>query len=383
VPDNPFMKQILFLSNGYGEDTIAAYIIENLRKKTDSDISAFPLVGTGKSYQSFNITRVGPCRNLPSAGDLHSPVRLFQDIKSGLFNLLLEQYLFLRKIRKNIHISVASGDIYPVIMASLAGIKPLVFIGTAKSNRYYPYSYPEKFLIKRFCNITFTRDLPTCEDLKKSGINSIYSGNPMMNCFEISDEKFGIEPDRTVIGILPGSRDVAYRDFPVILSAVEQISRISSVNMSFLAALSPSIEADKLPVSGWDFYRESPIISCLKKGNSEVKLIKNKFGDVINRADIVIGQAGTGNEQAAGLGKPVVAFDSEGHAIPGWYRARQKGLLGDSLSIVNGSGEAIAKDILSILEDKTRRNYMSKTGRERMEDKDCLNRISEEIIKLL
>ncbi len=376
------MKQILFLSNGYGEDTIAAYIIENLRKKTDFNISAFPLVGTGKSYQSFDITIVGPCRNLPSAGDLHSPVRVFQDLKSGLLNLLWEQYLFLRKIRKNIHIAVASGDIYPVLMASLAGIKPLVFIGTAKSNWYYPYSYPEKFLIKRFCNVTFTRDLPTCNDLKKSGINSLYSGNPMMNCFRISGENFGIEAGGTVIGILPGSRDVAYRDFPVILSAVEQISLMSSVNMSYLAALSPSIEADKLPTCGWN-YRENPVSPCLKKGNLELKLIKNKFGDVINRADIVIGQAGTGNEQAAGLGKPVVAFDSEGHTAPGWYRARQKGLLGDSLSIVNASGEAIAKEILSILEDKNRRDCMAKTGRERMEDKDCVNRISDEIIRLL
>ena len=379
------MKNILFLSNGYGEDTIASYIIENLRKKTDCNISAFPLVGTGKSYQSFNITLRGPCKDLPSGGDLHSPGRFIQDVKSGLLNLLWKQCLFLRKIRKNIHLTVAAGDIYPVIMASLAGLNRLVFIGTAKSNWYYPYSYPEKFLIKRFCKITFTRDLPTCEDLKKIGINSIYAGNPMMNCFKISGENFGIEPDKTVIAILPGSREVAYRDFPVILSSVERISHMSSAKMSFLAALSPSIEEEKLSPSGWNLYRtdENPVSAYLKKGTLELKLIKNKFGDVINRADIVIGQAGTGNEQAAGLGKPVVAFDSEGHAEPGWYRARQKGLLGDSLSIVNASGEAIAEEVLSILEDKNRRDYMSKTGRERMEDKDCLNRISEEIIKLL
>jgi hypothetical protein len=51
--------------------------------------------------------------------------------------------------------------------------------------------------------------------------------------------------------------------------------------------------------------------------------------------------------------------------------------------VVNSSGEAIAGEVLSILDDKNRRDYMSKTGRERMEDKDCLNRISEEIIKLV
>lgn len=381
------MKNILFLSNGYGEDTIAAYIIENLRKKIDSNISAFPLVGTGKPYQSFNITLTGPCKDLPSGGDLHSPGRFLLDIKSGLLNLLWKQYLFLRKIRKNIHLTVAAGDIYPVIMASLAGIKPLVFIGTAKSNWYYPYSFPEKILIKRFCKITFTRDLPTCEDLKKSGINCIYGGNPMMNCFECSDEDFSIEGDSTVIAILPGSRDVAYRDFPVILSSVEKISHMSSIKMSFLVALSPSIKEEKLASlsEGWSFLRSNNnfITAYLKKGNLELKLIKNKFGDVIKRANIVIGQAGTGNEQAAGLGKPVVAFDSEGHTEPGWYRARQKGLLGDSLSVVNSSGEAIAGEVLSILDDKNRRDYMSKTGRERMEDKDCLNRISEEIIKLV
>ena len=40
--------KIIFLSNGYGEDTISTYIIRELKNKINNiDISAFPLVNDG------------------------------------------------------------------------------------------------------------------------------------------------------------------------------------------------------------------------------------------------------------------------------------------------------------------------------------------------
>ncbi|OQA12382.1 MAG: hypothetical protein BWY64_03934 [bacterium ADurb.Bin363] len=328
-------------------------------------------------------------KEMPSQGDLHSVSRILQDIRTGLLNLLWDQYLFLRSLKGSLSLTVAVGDIYPVLMAAFSGLRPIIFMGTAKSNWYYPYSFPEKFLLKRFCLATFARDLPTTEDLKNFGINSIWAGNPMMDCFNITGENFGVKGDNKIIGILPGSRDVAYRDFPIILSSLEKLSENLSDPLVFLVALSPSIRVEKLAdsSSGWNpelsDNRTSGIAGYLRKSSLEIKLIQGKFGDVINISDIIIGQAGTGNEQAAGLGKPVVAFDSEGKEKMGWYRARQKGLLGDALSIVKPDGESIAGEVIAILRDKNRREYMSKIGKERMKEEGSIDRITDEIIKFL
>jgi uncharacterized protein (TIGR03492 family) len=66
------------------------------------------------------------------------------------------------------------------------------------------------------------------------------------------------------------------------------------------------------------------------------------------------------------MGKPVISFDSDGRRVPGWYRARQKGLLGDSLSVVERSGEAIAAEALAILANERRYREMQQAGYERM-----------------
>ena len=384
------MKDIIFISDGYGEDTIAGFIIETLCKKQDKfNVYAFPLVGVGKNYNSFNIPLVGPRKELPSGGDLHSFKRILGDLRAGLLSLLWSQYCFLKNLKESTKLVVAVGDIYPVLMAAAAGLRPVIFMGTAKSSWYYPYNSFEKFILKRFCNLVFTRDFPTSQALVEAGVIAKYAGNPMMDCFHIRGEDFGFKSDDTVIAILPGSRDVAYKDFPVILDGVEELFLNSDCTLSFIAALASSTVKERLLKNSppWKFFplegTSSGVTGFFKRGDMKITVVEGNFGDVINRGHIVIGQAGTGNEQAAGLGKPIVAFDSHGGKKLGWYRGRQKGLLGDALSVVEPSGKALAGEILNILMNKSKMEYMSKCGKERMGLKGCIDRLTDDIVNFL
>jgi len=53
-----------------------------------------------------------------------------------------------------------------------------------------------------------------------------------------------------------------------------------------------------------------------------IKIVQGKFGDVLSSSKVIIGLSGMGNEQAVGLGKPVVSFPTPG---PPGSRFRQAG----------------------------------------------------------
>src|SRR5690606_31672793 len=47
-------------------------------------------------------------------------------------------------------------------------------------------------------------------------------------------------------------------------------------------------------------------------GGAEAIIAKNRFADVLRLSDVVVGMAGTANEQAIGLGIPLVTAPSRG-----------------------------------------------------------------------
>ncbi|MCD4784245.1 MAG: lipid-A-disaccharide synthase-related protein [Candidatus Eremiobacteraeota bacterium] len=368
--------KFLFISNGYGEDTIATSIINELVNLTDRDrIVGFPLVGEGQAYSNIGIPVVAPVRNMPSGGLIPGGwvKNLWMDFSSGLARLTLMQVSRLGELKKDLRAVVAVGDTYPVILGGLFTGKPILFVGTAKSDYFYPYSPIEREIFKRYCKIVFPRDEITAKSLKNNKINAKWVGNAMMDSLNFTGERFGIPQDKTVITLLPGSRSFAYDDLPVILKAAERIKQELDDPPAFLAPLANSIEvptlgksAQKAGFSLIDNHNDEGVVGKLTRHNMEVLLLRKRFGDSINMADLVIGQAGTGNEQAVGLGKPVVAFDSSGNEKLGWYRLRQKGLLGGSLSITPRDPENIATETLDILRNREKYEEMAGIGRERM-----------------
>lgn len=383
--------KFLFISNGYGEDTIATSIINELVNFIDRDrIVGFPLVGEGQAYKNIDIPVVAPVRNMPSGGLIPGGwvKNLWMDFSSGLARLIYMQVSRLSELKKDLLVVVAVGDTYPVILGGLFTGKPIIFVGTAKSDYFYPYSPLEREIFRRYCEIVFPRDEITAKSLKDSKVNAKWVGNAMMDSLNFTGDRFGIPQDKTVITLLPGSRSFAYNDLPVILKAAERIKQELGESLAFLAPLANSIKIPNLDISaqraGFSLINnnnDEGIVGKLTRHNMEVLLLRKRFGDSIKMADIVIGQAGTGNEQAVGLGKPVIAFDSSGNEKLGWYRLRQKGLLGDSLSITPRDPEDIAMSSLDILRNSEKYEEMSGIGRERMGPPGGAKKMAEHIVK--
>ena len=370
------VKKVLFISNGYGEDTIATSIVLKLAEKMKKEnILSFPLVGEGKAYKDIGVKVVAPTRNMPSGGLIPGNwiKNLWKDFSSGLGGLILKQTDKLKKLKDTVSVVVAVGDLYPVIMSGMFTGMPLIFVGTAKSDYFCAYSGLEKMAIKRYCQKVFPRDELTAESLRKSGIDAQWVGNAMMDSMNITGERFGIPEDKTVVALLPGSRDVAYEDFPVILTAAEKIVEQSKDSIAFVVPIADSISVNKLiepsREAGFQlthYEKKEGLVGKLTRQEIKALLLRKRFGDALNISRLVIGQAGTGNEQAVGLGIPVISFDSGGQKKLGWYRLRQKGLLGDSLLITKRNSKVIAKKALKLLDDKEEYDKMAAIGKERM-----------------
>jgi len=383
---------LFFISNGYGEDTISSRIIKSLREsRCPYQIKALPLVGEGKAYENEGVELLGPCRLMPSGGMIPGNIRnLLGDLGSGLFRLTMDQIAAIKKARSSAIMTVAVGDIYPVIMGSLFSSRPLVMVGTAKSNYFYHYNGFERHMMKSSCSIVFTRDEITARVLCDRGIRALWVGNAMMDSLEITGEDFGFAGDCPCVGILPGSRTDTYRDISIILESIERLYAALSGRVTFIMALADSIEVRKLAhhAPGWIFNegaeeRGGSVIHHFTRGSVMVKGLCGKFGDVLQVSKIIIGQAGTGNEQAVGFGKPVVTFESSGREKMGWYRARQKGLLGDSISVVKRDSETIAGEVITILNDRERYSRMQAIGYERMGPPGAAGKMAEQCLKLL
>ena len=211
--------KLLCISNGHGEDVIALRILNALQRHASAldqswQISALPISGTGRVYQSNDIPIIGPVKTLPSGGFLNRDLKqLSRDVNQGLLSLTRQQ---LRAITtwangaaspsssstQNSAI-LAVGDIVPLLFARLSK-QPYHFIGTAKSEYwlrdergkipasnltgklegwsgsvYLPW---ERWLMSSDrCQSIFVRDTLTAQYLQKLGIHATYAGNPMMD----------------------------------------------------------------------------------------------------------------------------------------------------------------------------------------------------------
>eukprot|EP00850_Spirogloea_muscicola_P002838 SM000011S19016 [mRNA] locus=s11:350416:351346:- [translate_table: standard] len=89
--------QLLCLSNGHGEDTIAVSVLQELQKLAKEKrqaihISALPLVGEGTAYLRAGMPIVGPTKAMPSGGFLYMDQKqLLGDVQAGLLALTVGQ----------------------------------------------------------------------------------------------------------------------------------------------------------------------------------------------------------------------------------------------------------------------------------------------------
>lgn len=359
--------RVLFLSNGAGEDAIGSLIGARL---TRVDADAMPTVGTGAAYQGV-LPLVGPRRNaMPSGGLVMNEFlpNLVRDLRGGLLSLLWSHFRFLRQVRRRYQLFVVVGDVFNLLNA-FAGLKPLLFIGTAKSVVHHEYSWLERFAMKHLAERVLVRDEPTAAALRRAGLRAAWVGNPMMDGLEPTHASLPLNGEHPWICMFPGSRVDAYRQMPRMLDIYARLWERGD-RARAVVVVADSLDPSRLCGAGWSlstFSSDQGLIGELRKDElPPVLLVRRALGDVLARSELVLGQAGTANEQAAGMGLPVIAYGPGGENQMSWYRFRQKGLLGEALEVVDEQPELVVESVSRLLRDPAERARRGAIGRQRM-----------------
>jgi len=360
------MKKLLFITNGHGEDLAAAEIIKKLPVKIN--ISVLPIVGKGEIFKNLDVQVLGPKKKLPSGGfSLRNLWFLIKDLSAGLLKNTLGQIKLLFKLKKKFDLVVGIGDIVPII-GSMFIKAPFIFVGVNKSCYYqtFGYSYTpwEKLLLQSRALKVFVRDRKTEEGLKKRGIKiacAEYAGNLLMDCMGqmINDppkaEKMTNE-GHIIIGFLPGTRDDTNLNIEDFEKLAEEIIKTKEPRVKIKFIIATTLK--DLP-------------SCMEN---------KPFNQVLKESNLIIGLSGTGNEQAAGLGKPVVSFYGRGSQYNKKFAKAQKELLGQALCLIQAHDlTAVARNAWSLLRNPEKIKRMSKIGQERMGEQGAAKKIAEYI----
>ncbi|MCM8785116.1 MAG: lipid-A-disaccharide synthase-related protein [Candidatus Omnitrophica bacterium] len=377
--------KILVVSNGYIEDMMACQIIKNLREIDASiEFKALPIVGEGRPYISENIEVLGPCKNLPSEGLVHFSIKyLIKDIKSGLINSLIKQIEVIIKEGRKSDFIIVVGDIFLCALCGFFSGKKIIFAATAQSVYIRKIDKLNLWLTKHFAKIVFPRDQATTDFFKKFNIPAIYFGSLAMDCVEITDENFNLPEKKKVIGMLPGRRKDAYEKIECLIKIIDEtIIESEKKNYEipiFIISISHALSLDKLSritnKFGWKLEKgkkedeQHGIIGYLIKNLNKV-IVSDRFGDVIKKSNLVISFSGVSNEQAIGLGKPVITFPVKNNLYPWEYFVRkQRKLLGNFVFTLPFDKKLIIEKIFSILGDTSIEEKVKKIGIERVGQK--------------
>lgn len=382
------MKRLLVLSNGAGEDAIAAKILARLPREVQGAVVCCPLVGEGKALEvSFELC--GPRVRPPSEGLFRESAMLAaRDLWHGVLGGHYRQLRFLREQRDSVDLTLAVGDLFPVLWAGLSGLKPLLFIGTAKSVYHHPYSWPERGLLRRFATRSLVRDAATAKRLREQGVRADWVGNAMMDEVQPTSRALpGLTEEGPLLTLFPGSRSKAAEVLPFQLSVVSALSQKLSSPLQAAIAAAPGAELSHLlsRCHDWKFIPADGtdgLLGTLTQGSQRVLILSGRLGDLLDKSAVALGQAGTANEQAAGAGVPVVAFDTRAERDLRWYRKRQKGLLGEAVSVVPPTLEEVAEETYRLLTDVEEHRRRAQIGRERMGPPGGTQRMAAEIASL-
>jgi uncharacterized protein (TIGR03492 family) len=394
------MIDLAFFSNGHGEDTIACKVLDELRHiRPALSIEVWPMVGEGTAYSARDAEIVGALNLLPSAGFATiSPKLMREDLRAGWIKTHWRQFQAARGMRGRYRMAIAVGDIIP-ILASVVSRTPFMFIGCAKSYYYHPgraYTPLERRLLRKHCTLTFPRDLKTVPELDGDGVKTRYLGNPMMDGLEPAGIDLGLKKRDVAIGMLAGTRADADDNMLDLLEAAGRAHAHFDhpEKLRFVFAARSGLDAKEIAAmvagdprfGGWQVkaMSEGPdaigvVLRLADPHGVEVLVAKGAFPDVLRASSLVIGMAGTANEQAIGLGIPLITVPSAG--VQGDQYVRMKAVyFGDAALNVPREADTIAAAAAGLLADPEACARMAEAGRERMGEPGASRAIAEAIL---
>ena len=399
-PADVARPRVLFASNGHGEDAVAGRLVDRVRALAPRDIAleAWPMVGAADAYVARAVPLVGTRNLLPSGGFATLSLPLFwRDVRAGWLTVHRRQWRDARAMRGRYDLVVAVGDIVPMLMAVVARA-PFVFVGCAKSVYYGArgrYTRFEKHLLRRYCTRCYARDARTTQELAQARIAGAFVGNPMMDDLEGTGTALTVPNEALVLACLPGSRDDAESNAARILSLVADDAaawaRDSGVVFAF--AVTARFDVERMYQSLAQPARERWRRRAASNGRGDVpelhltngvsaRFITGQFADVLRRARVALGLAGTANEQAIGLGVPLVTFATDG--VQGQHYLRMKmRYFGDAALAVAPTGPALREAVERVASDEQLRARMTSEGHARMGGPGASDAIARDILAIL
>lgn len=383
-------RTLLVVANGHGEDVVAGRVIAALLAlRPEQRVEAIPIVGEGAALATAGATLVGPRHALPSGGvTMHAWRHLRADVRAGLIGLSVRQATWLARAKPDAIFVV--GDFYAELLASLTRaprrlLQTLVSVyhehpGGGRAGRYFMEGFraPELMLMRRFDRV-YARDGATADKLRALGVPRATSlGNPMMD--GLAGEPLAGAPASFVgprVAMLPGSRAYSVRSVLVMIAALERLP-------GALGMVSWTLGPPPAPPPGWesDVVDTPGVVAAWRLGATRLWWVVDRFASVLRTADVAVGTAGTANEQAVGLGVPLVVFP-----LPPDYSeafvANQARLLGGGVTTCAPRPEAIATALTATWRDRTARERAKQAGAERMGAPGASRALAGELVEWL
>ncbi len=359
-------RRFLIISNGHGEDWIAAAIVARLG--ADISVEAYPMVGAGNAYAGI-CPIVGPRASIASGGARTAKGSLRRDVAKGGLAMIPPILKFLRSVRNKYDRIIVVGDAVVPTLAWVTGLKDLYYIDCYKTGAARLYSPAERFVISRTCKKVFCRADNLAALLRGAGIDATAPGNLMMDTIPTGD--FDAASRRTkpvAVTLLPGSRGETSANFARQIAALRLLPQ-NAVPDIFLAVAGDLSVDDLSSAAGLRrthlLSSESDDLGTLTDGKLTIHMLRGSaMGNALMASDIVLSQAGTATTQSLGLGKPVIYMTS-----PKDRQSRfldEQVFFGEARIAVPGEPEEIAAVLSELISSREKREQLAAKGRERI-----------------
>jgi uncharacterized protein (TIGR03492 family) len=393
--------KLLSVSNGKAEDAMAVCVLRELAQRVPSlEIAAISLVGRGLAYEKAGYNVLGPRQDSPTDGFTAQSLKNFvADIKAGFVQMTLKQFCAIREAKPDI--VFVCGDVYAlsVALAFTRKAKPIIFQYQPLVSVYYQegltieeqlkrlhriavdtFVLPERLMMQRLAQV-FVRDEKSAASLQARGLHNVVShGNVMMDQVVAAEVELSIIRDaHPLLVLLPGSRDDYLFSFPTMLETASHLN-----DFQIFAAFSGDVSRIILPEKwSWtepsDLERSVSAEQVAVKGETRVVVLQQAFVACLQHASVVLGTAGTANEQAAGLGVPVISFPTHGPQFTALFAKAQQRLLGDAVIVEQADPARLARAVRDANENNALRNAAKKAGLERVGKSGAARKIAKDI----
>jgi uncharacterized protein (TIGR03492 family) len=357
-------RRILFISNGYGEDSVGAEIVRRLPPALRAE--AYPTLGPGKAYDGI-CPVVGPRAQLASEGSRVARGTVTKDIATGGLATLLPGLRFMRSVRGAYDHVVVIGDFIGVLGCWLAGLRGITYLDVYKTGYGRPYSGIEKAIIRRTCRRVFNRSPQLADTLRAIGVDAVAAGNVMMDTITTGDYAAGLRRSRLqAVTLLPGSRDQTAANFAIQAAALRLIPEDERPDI-FLA-LAGGIDLDELARAA-GLRRDGDRLT----GDLTVHTARGAMRNMVEASDLVLSQAGTATIQSLGLGVPAITFTRRTDRMKRFLEENR--LFGGARLLSTDDPADLARVTRNLLRDPAELGRLGKIGRERIGGPGAIERI--------